>query len=88
MYPHQPLRLIPKRTFQIEYTDPSGHPGTLLMQGLSIGGTLRDAELRFPELCITRVTLCDAAHARPPSEEISKVNQRNCLLALPVDDSY
>lgn len=62
MYPHQPLplRLGPKRTFHVEYADQSGHPGTLLMEGLSIGGTLRDAELRFPELRITRVRLCDA----------------------------
>lgn len=57
MYPHQPLTSNPRRSFHIDYIDPQGGPGTLLMEGLSVGGTLKDAERRFPELTITRVYL-------------------------------
>ncbi|OOV34177.1 hypothetical protein BO91_00355 [Candidatus Synechococcus spongiarum LMB bulk10E] len=57
MYPHQPLKSIQRRSFHIDYIDPLGGPGTLLMEGLSVGGTLKDAERRFPELTITRVYL-------------------------------
>ena len=57
MYPHQPLKSTPRRSFHIDYIDPLGGPGTLLMEGLSVGGTLKDAEHRFPELTITRVYL-------------------------------
>ena len=57
MYPHQPLKSTPRRSFHIDYIDPLGGPGTLLMEGLSVGGTLKDAERRFPELTITRVYL-------------------------------
>ena len=57
MYPHQPLQSIPRRSFHIDYVDRSGGPGSLLMEGLSVGGTLKDAERRFPELTITRVYL-------------------------------
>ena len=57
MYPHQPLKTVPRRRFHVDYVDPFGGPGTLLMEGLSVGGTLKDAERRFPELTITRVYL-------------------------------
>ena len=57
MYPHNPLKSAPRRSFQIDYIDPLGGPGTLLMEGLSVGGTLKDAERRFPELTIIRVYL-------------------------------
>ena len=58
MYHHQPLTSISRRRcFHIDYIDRSGGPGTLLMEGLSVGGTLKDAERRFPELTITRVYL-------------------------------
>ena len=57
MYPHQTLKSVPRRSFYIDYIDRSGGPGTLLMEGLSVGGTLKDAERRFPELTITRVYL-------------------------------
>ena len=57
MYPHQPLKSVPRRSFHIDYVDRFGGPGSLLMEGLSVGGTLKDAERRFPELTITRVYL-------------------------------
>ncbi len=57
MYPHQPLKTIPRRSFHVDYIDRFGGPGTLLMEGLSVGGTLKDAERRFPEVTITRVYL-------------------------------
>ena len=57
MYPHQPLKNAPRRSFHVDYLDRSGGLGSLLMEGLSVGGTLKDAERRFPELTITRVYL-------------------------------
>lgn len=57
MYPHQTWKRTPRRSFHIDYIDHLGSPGTLLMQGFSIGGALKDAERRFPELTITRVYL-------------------------------